>query len=547
VTIQNNAPPSSSRDLQGLSAEEAAALRSSIAELERATADALRGEAQPASGRFTSNLDLLRRVWDIEVDFNREEGNPRSEPWYRHFEEINRRWNIRYEPPQVSGPDAGERHVQLLAELEALEQPAALSLDYRPTSHRPFVGRLIVGFKRLFFHLLQPYLAGLLELLRSEQRRAMQFQSVAAELHRVTLRTLLLQRQSEFNAEVVRLLNEITKYVLFTRQKRFNREATHVLEALPEQVQEVYDLLDRRLAILEQRHDGQAGPIAELERRGRHLLRELESALSGLKTHASGSGSEPAQQALGKLKDHRYQEFEDVFRGSRGEIMRRQRRYLGYFLGCRRVVDLGCGRGEFLELCRDNGVAALGVDINSDMVRTCHEMGLEAHEADLLQFLAAQPDGSLDGVFSAQVIEHLDKETLFELLRLCCLKLRPGSYLILETLNVDNLIVGASRFYADITHVRPIPSSTLEFLARSFGFDETFVLYSSPVPEEAQLRPVPVESSAPGEQRWAVEIINSNFERLNQVLYTYQDYALVARRPEEAAASMPAAPGEEQP
>jgi O-antigen chain-terminating methyltransferase len=185
----------------------------------------------------------------------------------------------------------------------------------------------------------------------------------------------------------------------------------------------------------------------------------------------------------------------------------------------------------------------VGVDINTEMVNTCVKMGLEAVEADLLQFLRDLPDGSIDGLFSAQVIEHLEKDILFELLRLARLKLKAGSYLILETLNPDNLIVGASRFYADITHVRPIPSSTLEFLAKSFGFRETFVLYSSPVPEEARLAPVPIESSAAGEQRWALETINANFEKLNQALYTYQDYALVARRAEEtkdeAAAEAP--------
>jgi 2-polyprenyl-3-methyl-5-hydroxy-6-metoxy-1,4-benzoquinol methylase len=528
-----------------LSPEEAALLRTALGEIERNAAAVLAEDPRRSSGRYLSNLEFLNKAWDIEVDFNREEGSANGELWRRHFEEINRCWNLRYASPKVSGPDDQERHVQLLREMEGLTEPPALSLDYRPTSHRRFIGRIIVGFKRLFFHLLQPYLEGMLDLLRGEQERAMRFQRVSAELHRETVRTLLLKRQTDFNAEVVRLLNELTKYVLFVRQKRFNRETKNILEAIPGQIDEVYRSLDARLRVLEDWSDRGPEMTREVGRRQRDLLQRLEETLSRL----TSAPEEPTTKrtgllALGQIRDERYQEFEDLFRGSRSEIMRRQRRYLGYFLGCSRVVDLGCGRGEFLELCRDNGIGSLGVDLNSEMVRTCSEMGLQAVEGDLVEWLRGQNDGSLDGLFSAQVIEHLDKETLFALLGLAYRKLRPGAYLILETLNTDNLMV-ASRFYADITHVRPIPSSTLEFLAKSFGFRETFVLYSSPVPEEAKLGPVPIESSASGEQRWALEVINANFEKLNQAMYTYQDYALVARRPAEPS-SEPPSPGREE-
>jgi O-antigen chain-terminating methyltransferase len=525
-----------------LSPEDAGLLRAALSELDRQSAAALGEELRRPTGRFVSNLEFLDKAWDIEVDFNREEGSAKTELWRRHFEEINRSWNLRYASPQVSGPEDQERHVQLLRELEGLREPPELCLHYRPTSHRRLLGRLIVGFKRLFFHLLQPYLEGLLDLLRKERERAMRFEEVSRELHRETIRTLLLKRQTDFNAEVVRLLNELTKYVLFVRQKRFNRETKNLLEALPGQIEETYRALDARLRALEEDRGVPAG-LAELERRQREVLVRLEEALCGLHVEPERRPT-AAREALGQIRDGRYQEFEDLFRGSREEIMRRQRRYLGYFLGCRRVVDLGSGRGEFLELCRDHGVGAVGVDLNREMIRTCNEMGLEAVEADLVDWLHSQEDGSLDGVFSAQVIEHLDKETLFALLRLAYLKLRPGAYLILETLNTDNLVV-ASRFYSDLTHERPIPSTTLEFLAKSFGFRETFVLYSSPMPDEAKLAPVPIESSAAGEQRWALELINANFEKLNQALYTYQDYALVARRPEEPAqeaASEEAAP-----
>lgn len=505
-------------------------LATAQAELDQANIKELRS---PPPSRFISNLEFMKKLWDIEIDFNREEGNQKTELWHKHFNEINQCWNLRYASPQVSGPENQERHAELLKALSELCSPKKQILSYRPTSHRKFLGKIIVYLKNLFFHLLQPYLQELLELLQTEQSRSIQFQVISSELHHETLQNILFKRQTDFNAEIVRLLNEITKYVLFVRQKRFNQEATNFISALPSHIDEIYQSLNLRIQILEEQKDGAENTDSQKQKESQIILK-LETLLSSLKNIIQEKQQIPAiEETLQTIQDHRYHQFEDIFRGSREEIMRRQRRYLGYFLGCRKVVDLGCGRGEFLELCNHHGVEVLGVDINSEMVRTCQERNLKAVESELLKFLEAQPDSSLDGIFSAQVIEHLEKNILFELLRLAFLKLKPGSYLIFETLNVDNLIVGASRFYADITHIRPIPSSTLEFLAKSFGFQETFILYSSPIPDEAKLAMLPVEASAPGSERWTNEILNNNFEKLNQILFTYQDYALVARHPEQ--------------
>ncbi len=523
----------------GLTQEEATLLRSALEDLEQATLSDLKKTSGTPASRFLTKLDFLGKVWNIEVDFYREEGNRRSEAWYRHFEEINRRWNIRYAPPRVSGPDDEEAHARLLARLHRVEAAQSMALDYEPTSHRRLLGRPIVWLKRLFSHLLEPYLERVLELIHTESTKRLEFQEISAALHRETIQTLLFKRQADFNAEVVRLLNELTHYVLFVRQKRFNQETKALLEGIPVQLEQLYESLTQRLDLMEETvAASRVGSQKPSDVEG--LLLRLEQLLSDLKRDAGQEGAPPKpQDGLDHLRDHRYHEFEDLFRGSREEIIRRQRRYIGYFFGCQRVVDLGCGRGEFLELCNCFGVGAVGIDINSEMIRICRERELEATEADIISWLSAQPDGSLDGIFSAQVIEHLEKDLLIELLRLSRLKLKPGSYLILETLNTDNLVVGASRFYADITHVRPIPSSTLEFLAKSLDFRETFVLYSSPVPDGAKLEQVPIESSS-GEERWKWEIINGNFAKLNELLFTYQDYALVARRPpSQAGESLP--------
>src|SRR5207248_7129412 len=128
--------------------------------------------------------------------------------------------------------------------------------------------------------------------------------------------------------------------------------------------------------------------------------------------------------------------FEHRFRGSRAEITRRQAVYLDCFLGRGRVLDLGCGRGEFVELLREHGVPAEGVDGDEDMVDYCRDRGLPVVRADLFDHLAGLPAASLDGVFAAQVIEHLPPERLWRLVHLCAAALKPGGALVFETINI---------------------------------------------------------------------------------------------------------------
>lgn len=172
--------------------------------------------------------------------------------------------------------------------------------------------------------------------------------------------------------------------------------------------------------------------------------------------------------------------FENRFRGSGEEIRARQERYLRYFEGKKNVLDFGCGRGEFLALLKEHGVSAIGVDKEEKNIACCEKLGAEAFSADGFEYLEKLPDGSLDGFFSAQVIEHLTEQQLIRLVRLAFRKLKKGSAMVLETLNPECLKIFAESLYLDMSHMKPVHPLTLEFIAESEGFSKTEILYMTP-------------------------------------------------------------------
>jgi SAM-dependent methyltransferase len=177
-----------------------------------------------------------------------------------------------------------------------------------------------------------------------------------------------------------------------------------------------------------------------------------------------------------------YRAFEDLHRGSHELIQSRLGVYLPFVRGVAQlhgdavVTDLGCGRGEWLELLRNNGVAAQGVDLDADMLEACRALGLDVHQGDALECLKQLPDNSQSVVSGFHIAEHLPFEVLQALVTEALRVLRPGGLLILETPNPENLAVGTSGFYMDPTHERPLPPPLLAFLPEFHGFGRVKIL-----------------------------------------------------------------------
>jgi O-antigen chain-terminating methyltransferase len=164
-----------------------------------------------------------------------------------------------------------------------------------------------------------------------------------------------------------------------------------------------------------------------------------------------------------------YWRFAEKFRGSEEYVSQGQRYYLPYFQNCKSVLDIGCGRGEFLGLMKEAGIPAHGIDLDSASVEMCRTKGMSAELADLFEFLGNESGTPLDGIFAGQIVEHLRPEMLPQMIKLCAARLKPGGVLVVETPNPECLAIFATHFYIDPTHTKPIPPVLLAFYFEEFG------------------------------------------------------------------------------
>ena len=222
---------------------------------------------------------------------------------------------------------------------------------------------------------------------------------------------------------------------------------------------------------------------------------------------------------LQPLEDFSYTGFENRFRGTASEVKAQQKSYLPYFQAGSLVLDLGCGRGEFLELLGENGVEAEGIDINEQMIAVCREKGFSCRKADILAGLAEFEDGSLGGIFSSQVIEHLSPPYLKRLIELAYFKLAPNGCLILETLNPTSVFSLVQVYFLDLSHQQPIHPRALQFLLENAGFEDVTISFSSPLEEEKLQTIATVDEST--------QVQNQNWDKLNQLLFAPVNYAAI--------------------
>ncbi len=334
----------------------------------------------------------------------------------------------------------------------------------------------------------------------------------------------LVQQQSDFNNAVLRLAQVLQAmqeemHLVWEEAAHNDRRGLEVSRSLA-QLDLVLKAVQEQQRQLQEQTEHSS--LAALEAR----LTRLEGLLTQPASQATTPDTlQPPPPAL----PMDYFAFQERFRGSATAIKARQQPYVEYFRGREPVLDLGCGRGEFLELLKEAGVASRGIDSDASMVAYCRERGLPAEQGDLMPFLAGQPDASVGGIFAAQVIEHLPPSVLLALLQSAYAKLQPGGVLLLETINPLCLWALASSYTLDLTHAQPVHPETAAFLAESLGFDAVEIRYTSPVPEQAQLQPL-APLPDPQWEPWRQQL-NENLQKLNNLLYTYQDYALMARKP----------------
>ena len=183
----------------------------------------------------------------------------------------------------------------------------------------------------------------------------------------------------------------------------------------------------------------------------------------------------------------------------------------------------GAGAASSSTCSRTRGVTARGLDLNHEMVEVCRSRGLDAVEGDALGYLRTLEDGAIGGLFAAQVAEHLEPGYLLQFLEEAFHKLRPGSTIVLETINPACWFAFFSSYIRDITHVRPLHPDTLSYLLTASGFQQVHVRYSAPYPERDKLRKVAGEGVIE-------DAVNANVDKLNALLFTHLDYAAIGTR-----------------
>lgn len=334
-------------------------------------------------------------------------------------------------------------------------------------------------------------------------------------------------------ARAVELRIESLDQALVSQEQRHGELAAqlHQHESTASNLKAEHAVQDQRLQEVAARlgaHDAAISGLHSQADRDQRSLRALLDRLTVFLDEAARSrhdNSSDGQQG-GSSLEAQYASFEDAFRGERGEIKKRVEHYLGTLKNAGigpedgLVLDLGSGRGEWLEVLTEQGYECRGVDLNHGILEESRERGYDVVETDALGYLRILDDGVVAAITSMHLVEHLPHRVLIDLLDESLRVLRPGGALVLETPNPENVRVGSCQFYMDPTHLHPIPPLLLQWVVRSRGFADPVIERLSEHRGAPDL--VPVSAEVPGAGQ------------INQMIEWFTappDYAVIARKP----------------
>lgn len=257
--------------------------------------------------------------------------------------------------------------------------------------------------------------------------------------------------------------------------------------------------------------------------------REAKGLWSQLGAFIAAQESQPPRPLAEVQREQTYLDLELRYRGSEEDIAERVAAYLPYLQGRGTVLDLGCGRGEALQVFAQHDLNPRGIDSSGEMVARCRGKGLQAEEADLFAYLEALDEASLGAIVSFHVIEHLPAESLERLIRLAWRALEPKGVLILETPSPLSLVMSARNFWIDPTHQRPVHPASLEVSFRAAGFEPVHRVDLHPFPADQRLPEIEL-ASLPEEQRPLADHLNRLRDLLDDLLYGHRDFGMVGHK-----------------
>ncbi len=376
------------------------------------------------------------------------------------------------------------------------------------------------------------------------------------------LLTPILERLNNINAHFVRCFNYIRYHIederrlfqKFSDDMKSLEQKLYEQKAIADKYREELDTMKQlqselKEAILVQRQEV-SGQREQLDNEIANLLRRVDSldqesdnissnAAKLLLKYRNGSteestvnvkpesGSIVSADAQTEADDTYalldYFKFQNRFRGTRSVIKERQQMYVPYYLGkTAPILDIGCGRGEFLQLMHDNDIPAFGIDLYPEYVMEGELNGLDIRQGDGLAFLAESTE-SYGGIFVGQVIEHIPFSKLVELCFNAYNRLEAGGYLIMETPNPESLSIFTSSFYIDPTHIKPVHPLTLEYVLKEAGFKDVRIVYT----DDSRPEQLPLIE---GDGIKNIDEVNRAVERISNTLFGSLDYAVIAKK-----------------
>jgi O-antigen chain-terminating methyltransferase len=300
------------------------------------------------------------------------------------------------------------------------------------------------------------------------------------------------------------------------RQRNFNIALLEMLSDVRGDMSAINANVARQVARVEE-----LVPIAI--RRGDALVAAVDRKVEGVAARIRDLSNPPAGAAApsgGSSADFVYRRLEEALRGSEPVVRESAAHYLPFLREQQPVVDAGCGRGELLALCREEGIAAKGFDTNERSVADLVAKGLDASVGAIPGCFAGFESGSLGTIVAMHVVEHLPGELLFALFEEAARTLRPGGYLVIETPNAASVVVSATELWKDPTHLAPRHVAALVTLGRESGFDLAEASTAAPFPASDTIQ---VSAEATPEIRQLVA-------RLNQLLFGDQNLRVVLRK-----------------
>jgi 2-polyprenyl-3-methyl-5-hydroxy-6-metoxy-1,4-benzoquinol methylase len=335
-----------------------------------------------------------------------------------------------------------------------------------------------------------------------------------------------LQGERQFQENLVRYLNEVGRYIDARDGQLFGELVRKVdvdVSRVAEKVARVDD--EKSAAFFSLEHDF----IARLGRVD-SMVRGLEGIVNNhpqYTSHNVPQAEEGAGSSVPKA-DPSYLLLENRYRGAESEIERRLRVYPEIFRDAPgTVLEIGSGRGELQRLFKETGVSSYGVDLDVVMVNVANANGCNTKYGDGIAHLRTLADKSLGGVIAIQVVEHLTRDQLRDLMELAKAKVKKGGKIVFETINPQSLLALSSNYFRDPTHVWPMHPDTLGYMATLAGLTVKETKLLSPVSPHYLLKELPLDSTHTPAVTDAVRRLNLNIQQLNNLLYGFQDYCLV--------------------